>query len=592
MKNGNTVKSKSMTGKVLTLLSPEDKRGLIGLLIFTIGISIMETVGISAIMPFISVASNYDLVETNKWFHKAYTLLQFDSASRFVMVMGICLIGFYFFRGITNLVYMYMMNRYSQGLAYKLSVKLFSNYIHLNYRDFIKQDTSELTKKLVTEMQFMAAFFNAVLLLLSETFIVLFIYGILLLVDFKITLVLTAFLLFKAVVFLRTITKRMSKEGDRRNDSQNAYYKVISETLKNLKIIRLTSSEPVLEEKFSEAGHGYMRSTVVSAALSHIPRLSLESVGFSILIGIIVYVIWSKGNPALVIPTISMYAIALYRMLPSVNRIMSSYNNLQFYKQSLNLVYNDFILPTEEYGDGPLAFNSKVEIKNLSFAYDKKDVIKNLDLTIDKGDRIALIGPSGSGKSTIADILIGMYSNFDGSITVDGTKVDSSNLKTWRKIVGYIPQSMFLFDSSAGENVAFGRQYDEKRVHEALAKADLKDFLDTKEGSKTQVGESGVMLSGGQKQRIAIARALYSNPPILVLDEATSALDTATESRIMDHLYNLNSDTTLIVIAHRLSTIKACNKIYKVDNGTITPVTDINSYEQELTATQYGANHE
>lgn len=583
------MKKKSMTGKILTLLSPADKRGLLGLLIFTIGISIMETVGISAIMPFISVASNYDLVETNKWFHKVYAMLQFDSAAQFVMTFGLCLIGFYIFRGITNLIYMYMMNRYSQGLAYKLAMKLFGNYIHLNYRDFIKQDTADLTKKLVTEMQFMATFFNALLMLLSESFIVVFIYGILLLVDFKITLVLTGFLLFKAVVFLRTITKRMAKEGDRRNDSQNAYYKVISESLRNLKIIRLTSSEPVLQKQFSEAGYGYMRSTVMSASLSHVPRLSLESVGFSILIGIIVYVIWAKGNPALVIPTISMYAIALYRMLPSVNRIMSSYNNMQFYKQSLNLVYNDFILPTETYGDGPLSFDSKVEIKNLSFAYDSKKVLKDLNLTINKGDRIALIGPSGSGKSTIADILIGMYSNFDGTISVDGTKVDDSNLKSWRKIVGYIPQSMFLFDSTAGENVAFGRQYDEKRVGEALSKADLKDFLDTKEGSQTPVGESGVMLSGGQKQRIAIARALYGNPPILVLDEATSALDNATESRIMDHLYSMNEDTTLIVIAHRLSTIRACNKIYKVDNGTITPVTDINLYEQELTKTQPGA---
>lgn len=575
-----------MVGKILTLLSPKDRRGLIGLMFFTIGISVMETIGISAIMPFISVASNYDLVETNKWYHHVYTLFEFSSASQFVIAFGLCLVSFYLFRGLANLTYMYFMNRYSQGLSYRLAIKLFNNYIHLNYRDFIKQDTSDLTKKLVTEMQYMASFFNSVLLLLSEGFIVVFVYSLLLFVDLKITLVLTGCLLCTALFFLRTVTRRMAKEGSRRDQSQNQYYKVISEALKNLKIIRLTSSEQILEKQFSSAGFGYMRSAVVSAALSHVPRLSLESIGFSILIGIMVYVVWSKGDPSLVIPTISMYAIALYRLLPSVNRIMSSYNNLQFYKQSLNLVYKDFILPTETYGNEPLSFNSKVEIKNLSFAYDDMNVLKNISLTINKGDRIALIGPSGSGKSTIADILIGMYSNFEGSILVDGVKVSDSNLKTWRKIVGYIPQSMFLFDSTAGKNVSFGRHYDEEKVLRALEKANMNKFLESKEGIHTPVGESGVMLSGGQKQRIAIARALYSNPPILVLDEATSALDTATESRIMNHLYSLGDETTLIVIAHRLSTIRDCNKIYKVDNGTISIVDDIEEYERELAASQ------
>ncbi len=170
----------------------------------------------------------------------------------------------------------------------------------------------------------------------------------------------------------------------------------------------------------------------------------------------------------------------------------------------------------------------------------------------------------------MVDIIIGLYKPKDGKIFTDDTLINDLNIKSWRSKVGYIPQSVYLFDGTVGENVAFGVDYDAKKVDEVLKKVKIYDFLKTKEGQATLVGEGGVMLSGGQKQRIAIARALYTDPEILVLDEATSALDDATEKEIMDEIYSISDDKTLIIIAHRLSTIDRCEKIYRLENGILT----------------------
>ena len=206
----------------------------------------------------------------------------------------------------------------------------------------------------------------------------------------------------------------------------------------------------------------------------------------------------------------------------------------------------------------------------MSFQYElNKPILKNINLSINKGDKIAFIGKSGSGKSTIVDIIIGLYKPTEGNIQIDDDLLNDDNIKQWRGKVGYIPQSVYLFDGSVGENIAFGNIYNEKKIIECLKSASIYDFLEEKEGLSTLVGEGGIMLSGGQKQRIAIARALYLEPEILVLDEATSALDDDTEAKIMDEIYHLCKDKTLIIIAHRLSTIDRCEYIYKIENGEI-----------------------
>ena len=206
---------------------------------------------------------------------------------------------------------------------------------------------------------------------------------------------------------------------------------------------------------------------------------------------------------------------------------------------------------------------------NLNFYYDDKKILNSINLTIDKGQKIAFIGESGSGKSTLVDIIIGLHKLTQGEMRVDGVLVEEANLQNWRSQIGYIPQQVYLFDGTISENVCFGREFDEDLLVKVLDQANILEFLQKKQGIETLVGEDGIQLSGGQKQRIAIARALYGQPEVLVLDEATSALDDETEKKIMDEIYKISKDKTLIIIAHRLSTIKGCDNTYTLKNGIL-----------------------
>ena len=351
---------------------------------------------------------------------------------------------------------------------------------------------------------------------------------------------------------------------------QSRFYKILNETFGNFKIIKLIQNEQKLYSEFSSISYGYAKANIVSNTLSQLPRLSLETIGFGVLIGIVVYVLFKYNDANFVLPIISMYALALYRILPALNRILSNYNTLLFLSSSLDIVYSDLSYTPQTEGKDFIDFKNKIELINVSFEYNKnKKVLKNINTTINKSDKIAFVGESGSGKSTLVDLIIGLYKPLSGEIIIDGKKLTSDNIKSYRSKVGYIPQSIYLFDGTVGENVAFGYEYDKERIIEVLKKANIYDFLSSKEGIDTLVGDGGIQLSGGQKQRIGIARALYSDPEILVLDEATSALDNETEAKIMDEIYEISQDKTLLIIAHRLSTIERCDRKIMLSNGKI-----------------------
>jgi len=234
-------------------------------------------------------------------------------------------------------------------------------------------------------------------------------------------------------------------------------------------------------------------------------------------------------------------------------------------------MHNDLIYEPENLGNEEIKFNKKIELKNVSFSYEEnKDILKDINLIIKKGEKVGIVGESGSGKSTLVDLIIGLYKPKKGKIFIDNVELNEKNLKSWRKKIGYIPQNIYLFDGTVAENVAFGEDFDENRVKEVLKLANILDFLEKNhQGIYTRVGENGVKLSGGQKQRVAIARALYNNPEILVLDEATSALDNETEKKIMDEIYKIGKNKTMIIIAHRISTLDRCDRIIKLENGKI-----------------------
>jgi ABC-type multidrug transport system fused ATPase/permease subunit len=241
-----------------------------------------------------------------------------------------------------------------------------------------------------------------------------------------------------------------------------------------------------------------------------------------------------------------------------------------YHHKSIDIVSEELETSQENLLNETVEFKYKIELKNVNFSYQERVVLENINLTISKGEKIAFVGESGSGKSTLVDLIIGLCRPNKGEMRIDNALIGESNLQNWRSQIGYIPQQVYLFDETIKENVCFGRKLDRALLDKVLKQANIFDFLQTKQGIGTLVGEGGIQLSGGQKQRIAIARALYGQPEVLVLDEATSALDDKTEKKIMDEIYKISKDKTLIVIAHRLSTISGCDQIYKVQDGIIT----------------------
>lgn len=557
--------------KLKSLLEAKDKYFLLLLIVFSIFISLIEMIGISAIMPFIAIATDFELVHTNSYYQAVYQFFAFEKEASFVIFLGISLIFFYLFRSSINLFYFYLLNRFTQGRYHLLANRLFKNYIEMSYENFMTKNSSNLSKSIITEASNLTHLLSAILLMISEVFVVILLYAMMLYVNYKITILLTFILALNTFFMLKTVSIKIKKEGSNRAEAQKSFYEIINRSFGNFKLIKLQPHKDKIFNDFGDSSYSYAQANIVNATLSQVPRLFLEAVGFGLIVLIVTYIVWKyENNITNVLALISMFVLALYRLMPSVNRIMSGYNQILFYYKSLDIVHDDLMDYNENLGDEQISFKQKIKIKNLTFQYeDNKPVLKNINLTIEKGSKIAFIGESGSGKSTLVDIIIGLYELKKGFITSDDMPISSSNIKAWRSKVGYIPQSVYLFDGTVGENVAFGLKYDKQNIDDVLKKSKIYDFLKTKQGQNTLVGEGGVMLSGGQKQRIAIARALYSNPEILVLDEATSALDIDTEKAIMDEVYRASSEKTLLIIAHRLSTLNGCDKVYKLENGTI-----------------------
>jgi ABC-type multidrug transport system fused ATPase/permease subunit len=276
-----------------------------------------------------------------------------------------------------------------------------------------------------------------------------------------------------------------------------------------------------------------------------------------------------QRNVAYILPTLSLFVIALYRLLPSANRIINGYNAVVYGHRAIDIVNEELEVAQEKLGNKIIKFRDKIELTNVNFSYQDIEILSDINLTISKGEKIAFVGMSGSGKTTLLDLIIGLHGADQGEIKIDNILVDESNLQNWRSQIGYIPQHAYLFDGTIAENVCFGKDLDKDLLEISLKQANIFDFLQTQQGINTLVGEGGVQLSGGQRQRVSIARALYGQPEILVLDEATSALDEETEKKIMNEIYQISQDKTLIIIAHRLSTIKGCDKIYQLEGGVL-----------------------
>lgn len=520
-------------------------------------------------MPFVALASDFSYFEKNAILIKikAYFALQ---NYELIVYFGILLVVFYIFRALLNAVYFHLLAKFSKGRYHNIALKVFESVLKTPYENFTQKNQSEILKSITGEVYNLSTMLASFLLMMSEIFVLVLLYTLLLLIDYKITLFLSIFMALNALILVKFLAPIVKKAGVKREEAMKKFFEILNTNLNNFKFIKLKTKEQGVLNLFKAQSEAFSKANITSESVATLPRIYLECVGFCVLVLIVVFLVFSnKGDISSILATISIFVLALYRLMPSANRILTSYHDLLYYRSSLDIIFEILNGKKENLGEERLEFKKELRLENLSFAYEGKRILfKNLNLSIKKGEKIAFIGESGSGKSTLVDLILGLLSPKEGKIYIDKTLLNSKNLKSYRQKIGYIPQQIYLFNDSIANNISFGDKADESLIKELLLKVHLENFTKNK-GIYTKVGDGGSNLSGGQKQRIAIARALFLNPEILILDEATSALDSKVEAKIMDALYKLAKDKTMIIIAHRLSTIQKCDKVYRVEHGKI-----------------------
>lgn len=377
--------------------------------------------------------------------------------------------------------------------------------------------------------------------------------------------------------FLRSY---LSRSGEERLKSNRLRYTFVSEAFWAAKEIKAGGLEKIYIKNFSDSAKNFSRTQITSSIISLLPRFLLEIITFGGALLIILYKMSETGNFNDTLPIISLYVFAGYRLIPAIQQIYSCLTALTFAGPSLDKLYEDFknLKPFKESQyQNVLPLNNKIDLKNISYNYPNQSVnaLNNINLTIHAKSVVGFVGVTGSGKTTIVDIILGLLEAQKGTLEVDGMVITRQNLRSWQKSIGYVPQNIYLADDTIAANIAFGVKTDDINldlIERAAKTASLHDFVinDLPEQYQTTIGERGVRLSGGQRQRIGIARALYSQPTLLILDEATNALDIETEKIVMESINKLKDNITIILIAHRLNTVKNCNQIFLVENGKIT----------------------
>lgn len=569
--------------KFLTLFSARERKHLILLMILILIMALLDAIGIASVLPFITVLTNPELIQTNLILNKIFqisSIFGVENEKQFILFFGISIFIFLVVSLTFKTIVTYFQIRFVYMQEYNIGKKLIEGYLHQPYSWFLNRNSTDVGKTVLSEVQkIVETGIHPMMELIARGAVAFVIVILLFLVDAKLALITGSILGGAYWIIFHFIKKFATRIGKVRLESNRLRFKWIGEAFGAFKQVKLGGLENFYIEHFSDYTKNYAKSITSSHVMYQLPRFILEAIAFGGVILMILYIIIKTGTFINALPIVSLYVFAGYRLMPALQQIYGSLTQLTFVGPSLDKVYDDiknlkpFDLSQAHY---ILPFKNKITLKNIYYNYPgaSRPILKNIDLSISAKSTVGFVGSTGSGKTTIVDIILGLLEPFKGTLEIDQVVITKKNLRAWQRSIGYVPQDIYLADDTIASNIALGENLNDinhQAVETASKIANLHDFImgELPHQYQTTVGERGIRLSGGQRQRIGIARALYHNPQILILDEATSALDNQTEKAVMDAVNNIGKNITIIIIAHRLSTIKNCDIIFLLDNGEL-----------------------
>ena len=569
--------------KLFNLLSSNERKHAGLLLLMMIVVAILDMIGVATIFPFMTVLTDPNLIETNKILNKmfyVFSLIGVENNQQFLFALGILVLVMLVISLSFKAITLYVQLKFVHMTEYTIGKRLVEGYLQKSYSWLKENHSAELGKNILSEVELVVrGGMKQAMEMISKSLITIALVFLLIITDLKLTLIIAFFLGFTYTAvfyFVQIYVKRIGKERFKSNELR---FKSISDAFGAAKEIKLGGLEKFYIQKFSDPAKNFAQTTAFSLVITMLPRFVFEAIAFGGALLVLLYLMTQTGNLQTALPIISLYVLAGYRLLPALQQIYGSITQITFIGPSLDRLYNDIInfkpIVINQNQD-VLLLNRELNLKNISYDYSNssRSALKNINIRIPAKSSVGLIGPSGSGKTTTVDIILGLLEAQKGTLEIDDTIISKKNLRSWQRIIGYVPQHIFLADDTIFGNIAFGvnhKDINSKAVEKASKIANLHNFIieELPKQYKTYIGERGVKLSGGQRQRIGIARALYHNPQVLILDEATSALDNETEKAVMDAVNNLNKDITIILIAHRLNTVRNCDIIFKLDKGRL-----------------------
>jgi ABC-type multidrug transport system fused ATPase/permease subunit len=570
--------------KFFFILSSNERRNAGILLIMLFTMALLDTIGVASILPFTAVLTNSNIIETNYILNSIFEFSEIfgvKNENNFIFFLGFVVLALLFLSLAFRTLTIYSAARFSEMRHYSICKKLLESYLRKPYSWFLNQNSSNLEKSILSEVQYVVRDgINQLLEIISRALLIITLIIMLVIVDPKLTL-LVGFSIGASYGLIFYLSNNQLKQmGKKRLLHNELRFRSVSQAFNAIKEIKLAGLEQSYIDRFSISAFIIAKTSTLAEVVKQLPRFFIETIVFGGILLTILYTMMGKTSNFLEsIPLISLYIFAGYRLMPAAQQIYASLTLIKFVEASLDKLHEDLKnlnFPIENQDQEVLHFNKKITLKNIQYTYPNSSrlLLRNINLSIPAKSTVGFVGVTGSGKTTIVDIILGLLEVQNGTLEIDGKIITKKNLKSWQRLIGYVPQHIYLSDDTVAANIAFGvetKDINKEAIEKASNIANLHKFVvdELPNQYQTIIGEDGVRLSGGQRQRIGIARALYHDPQLLILDEATSALDIQTEKAVMEAINNLSNKITIILIAHRLNTVKNCDIIFELNKGQV-----------------------